>query len=529
MVCGLFSNVTSLICSDKEDPNNYYILILQASFFLVKYFLGYDIGSSSVKAALLDADSGKPLALTFSPASEMTIQAPKPGFAEQDPDQWWKELIQATALLRKKYPFAKDDIGGIGISYQMHGLVCIGKDLKPLRPAIIWCDSRAVDYGNNAFDKLGHTFCLEHFLNSPGNFTASKLKWVKENEPSVYEKIYRVLLPGDYIALKLTGEALTTVSGLSEGIFWDYKENAVAKSLLSFYGIDPGLLASAVTSFGDQGRLENAAAELLGIAMGTPVCYRAGDQPNNAFSLNVLEPGEIAATAGTSAVVYGVTGLASYDTKSRVNPFIHVNHRAESPRYGILMCLNGAGILNSWLRKHFFGSASYAEMNTGAATIEPGSDGISCYPFGNGAERILENKNPGAYVQGIDFNRHDKNHLARAAQEGIVFSMIYGTEIMQPMGVQLARVRAGYANMFLSNLFAQTFADLSGCTVELYNTDGALGAARGAGYGAGHYDSFNACFRAMEVIRQVEPRAKEIKRIREIYEKWKKGLFKIIK
>ncbi|HEY4154867.1 MAG TPA: FGGY family carbohydrate kinase, partial [Puia sp.] len=374
----------------------------------MKYFLGFDIGSSSVKAALLEADSGKPLAAAFSPETEMAIQAPEPGFAEQDPELWWEELIRATRLLRKKHAFSKDEIGGIGISYQMHGLVCIGKDHKPLRPAIIWCDSRAVAYGNQAFDQLGHSFCLERFLNSPGNFTASKLKWVKENEPGVYKKIFRILLPGDFIALKLTGEAVTTVSGLSEGIFWDYRENNIAKTLLDFYGIDSGLLAPVVPTFGDQGKLNAEAAALLDIAAGTPVCYRAGDQPNNAFSLNVLEPGEIAATAGTSGVVYGVTGQAAHDPRSRVNPFVHVNHRPERPRYGILMCLNGTGILNSWLRKNFFGSSSYDEMNVEAEKAEPGAGGIFCYPFGNGAERILENRNPGAVIQGIDFNRHSR-------------------------------------------------------------------------------------------------------------------------
>ncbi len=495
----------------------------------MKYFLGYDIGSSSVKAALLEAESGKPLAATFSPATEMAIQAPRPGFAEQDPEQWWKELIEATRLLRKRHPFKKEDIGAIGISYQMHGLVCMGKDLKPLRPAIIWCDSRAVNYGNNAFDQLGHQFCLEHFLNSPGNFTASKLKWVKENEPDIYKKIKHILLPGDFIALKLTGEAVTTVSGLSEGIFWDYKENKRANALLDFYEIEPALLAPTIPTFGEQGKLNALAAELLDIAPGTPVCYRAGDQPNNAFSLNVLEPGEIAANAGTSGVVYGVTDKASYDPQSRVNPFVHVNHLPEAPRYGILMCLNGTGILNSWLRKNFFGSASYEEMNAEAERAEPGADGVFCYPFGNGAERILGNKNPGAQIQGIDFNRHSRNQVARAAQEGIVFSLIYGTEIMRPMGLQLSRVRAGYANMFLSKLFVQTFANLSGCTVELYNSDGALGAARGAGFGTKYYTDFKTCFRGMEIVQQTDPETKESERIREVYEKWKEGLTKLIK
>jgi xylulokinase len=490
----------------------------------LKYLLGYDLGSSSVKAALLDAGTGKPLASAFSPASEMRIQSPRPGFAEQDPELWWQELILATRLLHKKIPFHKNEIGTIGISYQMHGLVCIDENNKPLRPAIIWCDSRAVDYGTKAFDHLGHDFCLEHFLNSPGNFTASKLKWVKENEPEIYSKTRRILLPGDFIALKLTGEAVTTVSGLSEGIFWDYKENGIALSLLDYYGIDKSLLAPCVPNFGYQGKLHSTAAEELGIASGMPVSYRAGDQPNNAFSLQVLEPGEIAATAGTSGVLYGITNQPAFDPRSRVNPFIHVNHQKDDPRYGILMCLNGTGILNSWLRREFFSDESYETMNDGAALIPIGSEGISCYPFGNGAERILENKSPGAHIKGLDFNRHNKYHLARAAQEGIVFSLIYGAEIMQEMGLDLRRIKAGYANMFLSKLFAKTFANCSNCLVELYNTDGAVGAARGAGFGVKYYTEIKDCFRGMELVSSVEPEKKNSERVRGIYQQWKEGL-----
>ncbi len=477
-----------------------------------------------MKAALLDAESGTPLASAFSPESEMKIQSPRPGFAEQDPELWWQELIRATQILHQKFPFDKHDIGAIGISYQMHGLVCIDRDNQPLRPAIIWCDSRAVEYGAEAFDQLGHEFCLEHFLNSPGNFTASKLKWVKENEPEIYEKTVRILLPGDFIALKLTGEAVTTVSGLSEGIFWDYKEHGIAHSLLSYYGIDPALLAPCVPGFGEQGKLQTKASEVLGIAAGTPVTYRAGDQPNNAFSLQVMEPGEIAATGGTSGVLYGIADQPVFDPLSRVNPFIHVNHQTNNARYGILMCLNGTGILNSWLRREFFSGESYETMNAGAALIPVGAEGIRCYPFGNGAERILENKNPGASIKGLDFNRHNKYHLARAAQEGIVFSLIYGAEIMKSMGLVLHRVRAGYANMFLSDLFAQTFANCSSCPVELFNTAGALGAARGAGFGVKFYSQVKDCFRGMEVVRQTEPEKNETGRVKDIYEEWKKEL-----
>ncbi|MFT3822495.1 MAG: FGGY family carbohydrate kinase [Chitinophagaceae bacterium] len=490
----------------------------------MKYLLGFDIGSSSVKAALLDIATGKSVAAAFSPAVEMAIAAPKPGFAEQDPEQWWKELINAMNQLHQQVSFGGKDVAAIGISYQMHGLVCVDKNLQSLRPSIIWCDSRAVEIGNKAMAALGEEFCLQHFLNSPGNFTASKLKWVKDNEPAVYEKIYKVMLPGDYIALKLTGEPATTVSGLSEGILWDFPGKHIATELLKQYGIDENLLSAVVPTFGEQGRLSAAAAETLGLAAGIPVSYRAGDQPNNAYSLNVLQPGEIAATGGTSGVVYGVTDKVSYDPKSRVNTFVHVNHTEEKPRYGILLCVNGTGSLNSWLRKNFYNGASYHDINKEAAAIPVGAEGVQFYPFGNGAERVLENRDPGARLQGLQFNTHNRAHVARAAQEGIVFALCYGTEVMSQMGMPMGTVRAGYANMFLSDIFATTFANTTGCVIELYNTDGALGAARAAGVGAGVFSDFAACFSGMEVVKRIEPDKGLMQQTKEAYEQWKSNL-----
>jgi xylulokinase len=490
----------------------------------VKYLLGFDIGSSSVKVALLEASTGKVVASAFSPSSEMLINSPQPGFAEQNPGQWWEELIIAAKKIQQQVFYKPDEIIAIGISYQMHGLVCIDKNMQPLRSSIIWCDSRAVDIGNNAFKKLGEEFCLSHFLNSPGNFTASKLKWVKDNEPHIYEKIYKAFLPGDYIAMKLTGECVTTISGLSEGILWDYQKNNIAEDLLNFYGIDKNILSPIVPTFGEQGRLNKQSAELLGLSEGIPVSYRAGDQPNNAYSLNVLQPGEIAATAGTSGVVYGVTDKVSYDSQSRVNPFVHVNHLAASPRYGILLCVNGTGSLNSWLRKNLLTGLSYHEINNEAAKAPIGSDGLQFYPFGNGAERILNNKNIGAGLQGLQFNRHNRSHIARAAQEGIVFALNYGMEIMQQMGMELKTVRAGCANMFLSEVFAQTFANTSGCIIELYNTDGAAGAARAAGVGVKWYNNFAESFIGMDIIKGIEPQKNNRQQTTDAYQKWKINL-----
>lgn len=494
----------------------------------MKYLLGYDIGSSSVKAALIEADSGKLAATAFSPSSEMEIISSQPGFAEQNPERWWKELIHATEKLRQQIFYKADEIIAIGISYQMHGLVCVDKNLKPLCPSIIWCDSRAVEFGDKAFRELGETFCLRNFLNSPGNFTASKLKWIKENQPEIYTSIYKIMLPGDYIALKLSGEQATTISGLSEGIFWNYQTNSIAKELLEYYQIDENLLSPIVPTFGEQSRVTKEAATTLKLNPGTPICYRAGDQPNNAFSLNVLQPGEIAATAGTSGVVYGVTDKAEYDLQSRVNTFVHVNNLDRHKRYGILLCVNGTGILNSWLRKNFFNDLSYDAINNVAAKISIGSEGLQFFPFGNGAERVLSNKNITANLKGLQFNTHNRAHVARAAQEGIVFALNYGMEIMQAMGMKMQTIRAGYANMFLSEVFAQTFSNVSSCLIELYNTDGAAGAARAAGVGAGYYKNFSECFKGMEVVKRIEPEKKFQQQTQDVYQNWKKELLSLL-
>ncbi len=441
--------------------------------------LGYDIGSSSIKCAIFDCEGGKTIARGSHPAEEMQIEAPRQGWAEQDPEVWWSYVATLTRQLVHQNKIDPMRIQTIGISYQMHGLVLVDEDLRVLRPSIIWCDSRAVDIGRQAFENLGNEFCLRRLLNSPGNFTASKLRWVKENEAEVYKKVYKAMLPGEFIAMKLTGDVITTVSGLSEGIYWDFKKNGVSTELLEHFQIEESLLPEVRPTFSIQGHVTKSAAQELGLREGISVAYRAGDQPNNAFSLGVLDPGEAAATAGTSGVVYAVADKITCDMKSRVNPFAHVNHSSDQPRLGVLLCINGTGILNSWLRRNVAAGLSYDEINASAATIEVGSEGLAVIPFGNGAERILENRNIGCQILGLDFNRHSQAHLLRASQEGIAFSFKYGLEIMQEMGMHVGVIRAGHANMFLSPLFRQTLADITGAMIELYDTDGAEGAARG--------------------------------------------------
>lgn len=486
-----------------------------------QYLLGFDVGSSSVKASLVDIDNGQCAASAFYPETEAPIKAINSGWAEQDPEMWWNNAKLALKKIMAETGCKGEDIQGIGISYQMHGLVCVDKDLKPLRDSIIWCDSRAVPYGEKAFNKLGAEYCLSHLLNSPGNFTAAKLAWVREKEPQLFEQIYKIMLPGDYLAMKLSGKANTTISGLSEGIFWDFKERKVSEPLLNTFGINKDMIADIIPTFGIQSNVSAEAAAETGLAEGTPISYRAGDQPNNALSLNVFNPGEIASTAGTSGVVYGVLGEVGYDKKSRVGTFAHVNYTDIQTRLGVLLCINGTGCLNSWIHRNIAPELSYAEMNELAAKAPIGSDGVSIIPFGNGAERVLENRETGCSIHGINFNKHNRAHIIRAAQEGIVFSFCYGMEVMQDMGMVIHNIHAGKANMFLSQLFRQTLANTSGATIDLYETDGSVGAAKGAGMGCGIYKDNNEAFASLKKLVTIEPEPNMAQQYQEAYIRWK--------
>ena len=486
------------------------------------YLLGYDIGSSSVKASLVNAESGKCVSSAFFPKTEAEIIAVKPGWAEQDPGNWWENLKLATQAVLAESGVNAEDIKAIGISYQMHGLVCVDKNQQVLRPAIIWCDSRAVPYGQKAFETLGEETCLSHLLNSPGNFTASKLAWIKENEPSVYEKIHKIMLPGDYIAMKLSGTICTTVSGLSEGMFWDFKNNRVADFLMDYYGFDSSLIADIKPTFSEQGRVNAAAAAELGLKEGTPITYRAGDQPNNALSLNVFNPGEIASTAGTSGVVYGVNGEVNYDPKSRVNTFAHVNHAAGQTRLGVLLCINGTGILNSWVKRTVAPEGiSYSDMNLLAAQAPIGSAGISTCPLETVRSVCLRTRK-----QAVPFMASTSTSTANSIssvqrRKASFFSFKYGIDIMEQMGIPVQKIHAGKANMFLSPLFRETLAGVTGAVIELYDTDGSVGAAKGAGIGVGIYKDNNEAFATLEKLEVIEPKVADRQAYADAYARWK--------
>lgn len=470
------------------------------------YLLGYDIGSSAIKAALFDAATNETIAVVQYPDSDIDMISRQSGWAEQQPEVWWQDFIIATRKLLSTASINSFDIKGIGISYQMHGLVVVDKDYHVLRPSIIWCDSRAVEIGNKALDELGQTECFEKLLNSPGNFTASKLKWVKDNEPEIYDKTHRFMLPGDFIALRLTNNATTTIPGLSEGILWDFEKKEISEDLMKYYGFDEAMLPEITATLGIQGEVTNQAAEMTGLAAGTPVSFRAGDQPTNAVALNVIKPNEISATSGTSGVVYGVVDKPIYDVKSRVNSFANVNYESND-RIGVLLCLNGAGIQYSWMRHQVArNDRTYSDMERMVSTVPVGSDGLCILPFGNGAERMLENRNVNSHIFNIQFNRHNRGHLYRASLEGVAFSFVKGINILQEIGIDVGVMRVGNDNMFQSEVFATTIATLLDCHIEVVETTGAIGAARAAGVATGIYNSLEEALQGIKPHKIYEPK-----------------------
>lgn len=491
--------------------------------------LGYDIGSSSIKASVVDCATGRQIAFAQSPDKELAIKSPRKGWAEQDPNKWWEHLKTATGRLLTSENVQKEAIAAIGISYQMHGLVIVDEHRNVLRPSIIWCDGRAIECGNEILNELGGAYTLSHLLNAPGNFTASKLKWVKKYETEHFQKTFKFMLPGDFIAMKMTGQINTTISGLSEAILWDYKKHGLATEVLDAAGIPEKLVPEVLTNFGRHGKLEAEAAIELGLPEGILLSYRAGDQPNNALSLNAMEPGEVASTAGTSGVIYGVTDKPLYDERSRVNTFVHVNHNENRHRYGVLLCINGTGIQNSWLKNELFNNQlDYPAMNDAASGIQVGSDGLIVIPFGNGPERILQDTDTGAYFGNLNFNRHGRAHLIRAAHEGIAFSLCHGLEIMNEMGMSVGTIRAASSNMFQSRVFRETLCNCSGVPVELYDTNGAQGAAIGAGIGAGIFGDREDAFKGLGRKRSIEPDLNHRDKSMHAFDEWKSTLNNVL-
>lgn len=490
----------------------------------MKYTLGIDLGSSSIKVAIINAADGTALATSRFPKTEMEIQAPHSGWAEQSPEFWWSCTLKAIDQACKESKIAPNQISAIGIAYQMHGLVAIDRAGKVIRPSIIWCDSRATAIGKKASEQLSETQRAA-LLNSFGNFTAAKLAWIKEHEPLNYSAIDQIFLPGDYLAYRFSGVSQTTIGGLSEGIFWDFDKRERSSVTDRIFDFHPSLFPEVVPTVGLQCKVHQEASDLTGISVGTPITYRAGDQPNNALSLGVFESGEVAATGGTSGVVYAVTDQLIFDPTERINAFAHVNYTLEQPRIGLLMCINGTGIQYAWLRKLLAPNTSYEELEQIARSAPIGAKGLTALPFGNGAERIFQNQTVGGHLNGIDFNRHGMEDLLRAGLEGIAFTFQYGLDCLTTLGCQVKSLKVGNDNLFQSTIFSKTLATLSGCEIQVYKTSGAEGAAQAAAVGADIIDRLDYYQTYLEKVQVYEPDP-NWESVRDIYSEWENQLKK---
>jgi xylulokinase len=314
---------------------------------------------------------------------------------------------------------------------------------------------------------------------------------------------------------------------LSEGIFWDYESDSVASWLLDYFEFSHDLVPDIVENFTPQAYISKQAAEETGLPEGIPITYRAGDQPNNALSLNVFNSGEVAATGGTSGVIYAVTDSKNSKESSRINHFAHVNYSDKNPTIGKLLCINGAGIMYRWLRNQS-SAESYETMNRKASKIAIGSEGLVILPFGNGAERMLDNTNIGTQFCNINLNQHSKAHLYRAALEGIAFSFVYGMEILKNDNLAIKVIRAGNDNLFRSEIFAKTLATLIGYEIEIYNTTGAIGAARAAGLTDKDFERFGQNITNNDHVMTFKPIENKTPYLK-AYQNWKTELEKQIK
>lgn len=434
-------------------------------------FLGIDVGTSSVKVSIVGED-GVILASATAPASsERAINSPNPNWAEQNPEDWWEDAQQAILNLPLE---ARLQVEAIGIAYQMHGLVLVDSQFQPVRPSIIWCDGRNIQESQILAESLGLDALENRLLNKPGTLTLAKLAWVAEHEPETLAKAHTFGLPGDFIAYKLTGEWSTTKSGYSEMVGWDFGASIPFEEGFRKAGWKLPL-PEARPNLEEGAPIQKVIAEKLGLPPSARVTYRAGDQPNNAFGLGVLQQGETAISAGTSGVLYGI-GDSSPGLHEGINRFLHVNSQI-----GVLMCLNGVGSALAFARRTWFQNQSYEALSELASQANP----ENCpyfFPFGNGAERILSERAFSGFTE-LDFNRHNLPELARSVFEGIAFAYRLGSEKMEKAGCLSKVVNGTESGLLKSSFFAQLLANELQVELILSEGDGSTAAARGAALG----------------------------------------------
>jgi xylulokinase len=469
-------------------------------------FLGIDIGTSGTKVLALSAEDGKILAAE----SPHELLTPRVGWTEQEPEGWWRAVRKAVGAVMKKGKIKARDVAGIGLSGQMHGSVFVDGAGKVLRPALLWNDQRTAKQCAEIEEKAGGRAALVEMVGNPAltGFTAPKILWFRENERKKFDRCRQVLLPKDYIRLRLTGGYATEVSDASGTLLLDVKNRAWHRGLLEILELDAGLLPAVGESQEVTGVLTESAAKVLGLRAGIPVVGGGGDQAAGAVGTGVVMPGLVSAAMGTSGVIFATSDGPRTDPQGRVHTMCH----AIPNTWCVFGCMLSAGGSLQWLRNTLFGAevakrkdagSLYPGMIAEAEGAPAGAEGLLFAPYLTG-ERCphADPTARGAFV-GLTA-RHARGHLIRAVLEGITFGMGEQVEIFREMGIPITQVRlsgGGARSAFWRQLQADIY-DAPVATVSA--TEGAaLGAAILAAVGTGRYASVAAACKALIHVEEV--------------------------
>jgi xylulokinase len=498
---------TSQIASIRVDPvpnqptafGNHYGKITML-------LLGIDVGTGGSRAVVIN-ETGRIVASAT--VEHEPFASPQTGWAEQDPDDWWRASVAAIREVVSRDNVSPEEIAAVGLSGQMHGSVLLNDRDEIVRPALIWCDQRSDKQCEQLTQQIGAEQLIKLTCNPAlTGFTLPKMLWVRDNEPETWQQVRSVLLPKDYVRFRLTGDKATDVADASGTLLLNVAERKWSHEMLAASEIDASLLPTVFESPEITGTISTSAAELTGLRAGTPVVAGAGDQAGGAVGIGIVQPGAVSATIGTSGVVFAATNSPALDPKGRVHTFCH----AIPGRWHVMGVTQGAGLSMRWFRDQFGAGMGegdpYDRMTEEAAQVESGSNGLLWAPYLMGERTPHLDPHARAALVGLTAS-HTRAHVIRAIMEGVAFSLRDSFEIFNEMQVPVETIRLGGGGA-RSALWRQIQADIYGRAVATVEAEegAAYGVAMLAGVGVQTWSSVDAACEAVVRTRdQVEPEA----------------------
>ncbi len=481
------------------------------------WFLGMDVGTGGTRAVVVDG-AGKLVAGASS--DHAPFRAEHPGWAEQDPEDWWRAAQEAIRGALEATPEPREPIAAMALTGQMHGAVLLDAEGAVLRPSLIWCDTRTQPECDWLTEKIGYERLIELTCNPAlPNFTLTKLLWVKRRQPEIFAKTRHVMCPKDYVRYRLTGEYAIDVQEASGTLLLDVTHRRWSREVAEAAGIAESWLPKLYESPEICARVSAAAAERTGLKAGTPVAAGAGDQGAGAVGMGILQPGSVSATIGTSGVVFAATAEPTRDPKGRLHTFCH----AVPGLWHVMGVTQGAGLSLHWLRETFFAGESYDALSEAAAGVAAGSEGLMWAPYQLGERTPHLDPEVRAAFAGIGV-QHRAAHFVRAVLEGVAYSLKDTFTLFGELGIPVTAIRLGGGGA-RGALWRGIQAGIYGRTAEVLKAEegGAFGCALLAGVGAGHWANLDeACGQAIEVAARIEPEAGDVAAYKDGYAQWRK-------